>query len=212
MRNIKYVATDGTCGNKQNLAQQMYSTANNLLPKIKSPSIIYCTCSKCRYVNKTTNNFCTNCGYLVKEKEENSTLYHVRVKQRTDLLQKGEKAIQSARVVLYILAIFLLTGIGFLFGELDSRYFLVLCSVVFSMLFFLLAYWSYTKPFIALTTAFILVLTFSIIAIFGEFINAFKTVVGVYSILVSMIIIYFLLKGVQGAYRAELIKEEMEIV
>lgn len=175
-------------------------------------SILYCTCSRCRYVNRVSNNFCTNCGYPIKEKEEESALYHVRVKQRTELLKKGEKAIQYARIVLYILAVFLLTGIGFLFGELENRYFLVLSSVVFSMLFFLLAYWSYTKPFIALTTAFILVLTFSIIAIFGESINAFKTVIGVYSILVSMIVIYFLLKGVQGAYKAELIKEEMEIV
>lgn len=191
---------------------KMHFKTDTLFPKIKSQNILYCTCSRCRYLNKATNNFCSNCGYPVKEKEENSALYHIRIKQRKELLVKGEKAIQSARIVLYILAIFLLTGIGFLFGELDNRYFLVLCSVVFSMLFFLLAYGSYTKPFIALTTAFILVLTFSIIAIFGEFINAFKTVVGVYSILVSMIIIYFLLKGVQGAYKAELIKEEMEIV
>jgi hypothetical protein len=183
-----------------------------LFSEIKFQNIQHCTCPRCRYVNKLVNNFCTNCGYPIKEREEESALYHVRVKQRTEMLRRGEKAIQSARVILYILAIFLLTGIGFLFGELENRYFLVLSSAVFSMLFFLLAYWSYSKPFISITTAFILVLTFSIIAIFGEFINAFKTVVGVYSILISMIIIYFLLKGVQGAYKAELIKEEMEIV
>jgi hypothetical protein len=189
----------------------MHFTTDILSVKNKS-SVLYCTCGKCRYVNKVSNNFCTNCGYPVKEKEENSALYHVRVKQRAEILRKGEQTIQAARIVVYILAIFLFTGIGFLFGDLDSRYLLVLSSVVFSMLFFLLAYWSYTKPFIALTTALILVLTFSVIAIFGEFINAFKTVVGVYSILISMVIVYFLLKGVQGAYRAELIKEEMEIV
>jgi hypothetical protein len=184
---------------------------SNLLPAIKFSNIHYCICSRCRFVNAVTNNFCTNCGYPVKE-NESATLYHVRLKQRKELLKKGEKAVQSARVVLYTLAAFLLAGIGFLFGDLENRYLLFLSCVIFSFLFFLLAYWSYTKPFTALVTAFILVLTFSTISIFGEFVNAFTTVVGVYSILISMTLIYFLLKGVQGAYKADLIKEEMEIV
>lgn len=182
-----------------------------LLPAIKYPQTFYCTCSRCRYINAVANNFCTNCGFPVKEKE-NSALYHVRFKQRKELLQKGERAVQTARVVLYILAVFLFAGIGFLFGELENRFLLFLACIIFSFLFFLLAYWSYSKPFTALITAFILVLTFSTISIFGEFVSAFTTVVGVYSILISMTLIYFLLKGVQGAFKLDLIREEMEIV
>jgi len=184
---------------------------NKVLSKVKHADAPYSVCSKCRFVNEALNNFCTNCGYPVKEKES-SALYHVRMKQRKELLRKGEKAVQAARVVLYILSVLLLTGIGFLFGELPNRAFLVLASCTFSALFFLLARWSYIKPFTALITAFILVITFSTISIFGEFVNAFTTVVGVYSLLINMVLVYFLLKGVQGAYKLDLIQEELEIV
>lgn len=184
---------------------------NKVLPKVKHADALYSICSRCRYVNESSNNFCTNCGSPVKEKET-SALFLVRMKQRKELLRKGEKAVSTARVVLYILSAGLLTGIGFLFGELPNRLFLVLASCTFAGLFFLLARWSYTKPFTALITAFILVITFSTISIFGEFVNAFTTVVGVYSLLINMVLVYFLLKGVQGAYKLELINEELEIL
>jgi hypothetical protein len=184
---------------------------NQFLPTFKRPISLYCTCARCNYVNVSANNFCTNCGYPIKEKE-NAALYHVRFKQRKELLRKGENAIQTARVTIYILAALLLTGIGFFFSELPNSYILGIASIVFSFLFFILALWSYAKPFTSLVTAFILVLTSSTISIFGEFVNAFTSVVGVYSILMSMVLIYFLLKGVQGAYKVDLIKEEIEIV
>ena len=182
-----------------------------VLPKVKRAYPLYSVCNRCRYVNAASNNFCTNCGYPVNEKES-SALFNVRIKQRKELLRKGEKAVNVARIVLYILSVLLITGIGFLFGELPNRFFLGLVSCTLSALFFMLARWSYTKPFTALITAFILVITFSTISIFGEFVNAFTTVVGVYSLLINMVLVYFLLKGVQGAYKLDLVKDELEIL
>jgi ribosomal protein L37E len=184
---------------------------NKIIPKVKRADALHSICTRCRFVNEASNNFCTNCGYPIKEKET-SALFLVRMKQRKELLRKGEKSVNAARIVLYILSVSLLTGIGFLFGELPNRIFLVLASCTFSALFFLLAQWSYTKPFTALITAFILVITFSTILIFGEFVNAFTTVVGVYSLLINMVLVYFLLKGVQGAYKLDVAKEELEII
>src|SRR6266487_5764248 len=175
----------------------------SLGPQTKHANIFYCICSRCHYVNAVTNNFCINCGHPVKE-QGTATLYHVRIKQRKEILRKGEKAVYAARVTLYALSIFFMVGISFLFGNHDSRYLLALASITFSGLFFLLARWSYSRPFTAIITGFIIVLTFSTISIFGEFVNAFTTVVGVYSILVTMILIYFLLRGVQGAYKVDL--------
>jgi hypothetical protein len=183
---------------------------HNLCPQAKH-NIFHCTCRQCRYVNFVSNNFCTNCGYPIKE-EGTATLYHIRVKQRKELLRKTEKDVQVARIVLYVLSIFFLFGISFLFGDFKNRYFLALVSLTFSGLFFLLARWSYSKPFTAIITGFIIILTFSAVSIFGEFVSAFTTVIGVYSIFINMIVIYFLLRGVQGAYKSDLIKEEMEIV
>jgi membrane-associated HD superfamily phosphohydrolase len=184
---------------------------HNLYPQVKHTNAFHCSCSQCCYVNFDSNNFCTNCGFPIKE-EGTSTLYHVRIKQRKELLKKTEKDVQTARAVLYILSIFFLSGISFLFGSLDNRYLLSLVSITFSGLFFLLARWSYSYPFISIITGFIIILTLSAVSIFGQFVKAFTTVIGVYGIFISMILIYFLLRGVQGAYKADLIKEEMEIV
>jgi ribosomal protein L37E len=208
--NIRYVAVMEDI-EMHTIRFKKNATFKQLLPIIKRPKILHCTCARCNYVNAIDNNFCTNCGYPVKEKE-NAALFHIRFKQRKELLRKGEKAIQAARITLYILSLLLFTGIGFFFSELENRLILGITSVVFAFLFFMLAQWSFTKPFTSLITAFILVLTSSTISVFGEFMDAFTSVVGVYSILMSMVLIYFLLKGVQGAYKADLIKEEMEIV
>src|SRR4051794_1727518 len=162
---------------------------HNLLPRTKQINISHCTCSRCRYVNFVSNNFCTNCGYPIKE-EVTATLYHVRIKQRKELLKKTEKDVQTARVVLYVLSIFFVIGISFLFGGLANRYLLSLVSITFSGLFFLLARWSYSKPFIAIITGFIIILTFSAVSVFGQFVNAFTTVIGVYGMFTTMILIY----------------------
>lgn len=127
------------------------------------------------------------------------------------MLQQNQKAVQSARVLLYIIAGFFIAGIGFLFGNLDNRFFLTFLSLTSSILFFLLARWSLYKPFTALLTAFVIVLTFSTIAVFGEFTSTFTSVPGLYTIVICTVVSYFLLRGVQGAYKADLINEEMQV-
>jgi membrane-associated HD superfamily phosphohydrolase len=184
---------------------------HNLHPQVKDTNIFHCICARCRYVNFVSNNFCINCGYPIKE-EGTATLFHVRIKQRQELLKKTEKDVRTARGILYILSVFFLFGTSSLFSSLDNRYWLSLVSITFSGLFFLLARWSYSKPFIAIITGFIIILTLSAVSIFGQLVNAFTTVIGVYGIFTSMILIYFLLRGVQGAYKADLIKEETEII
>src|SRR3982751_3654747 len=94
---------------------------NNIRPEIKHKNVTQNICCRCGFVNNISNNFCTNCGFSLKEGEI-STLYHVRMKQRLELLKKGEKAVHVSRVVLYILSVFTLSGIGFFFGELSNRY------------------------------------------------------------------------------------------
>src|SRR4051812_42663338 len=98
-----------------------------LRPLAVHTNTVHCICTRCRYVNDVANNFCTNCGYPIKE-ERTSTLYHVRVKQRKELLKKSEKDVEAARITLYALSVFFLIGISFLFGDLDNRYLLVLVS------------------------------------------------------------------------------------
>lgn len=182
----------------------------NIAPLLRAAVAKNCICSRCRYINSTEYIFCTNCGHPLKDEAAN-ILYHVRTKQRKELLKKSEQAVQTARVILYILSGFFLVGIAFLFGELENRFLLAFVFIAVSALFLVLARWSLSKPFTAMIAGFVIILTFSTIAVLGEFTHAFTTVQGVYSIAISMVLIYFLLKGIQGAYKSDLIKEEMEI-
>lgn len=183
---------------------------HNHLPHIKSGTVSGKCCSRCFYVNNTSNIFCTNCGYPFHS-GESILLYQFRIKQRKELLQRSKRYVQVARILLYVIAAFCTVGIGFLFGELDNRFALVFIMLCASALFFLLARWSLSKPFTALLTGFVIIATFSTIAIFGELNSAFTSVRGVYTIAISALISWFLLRGVRGAYRADLINEEMNI-
>jgi hypothetical protein len=180
------------------------------LPHIKPRDTSASCCIKCFYINETANNFCTNCGYPL-HKGETLLFYQFRNKQRKELLRQSMYSVQVARVLLYVIAAFFTVGIGFLFGNLDNRFFLVFLMLASSALFFLIARWSLYKPFTALLTGFMIIVTFSTIAIFGELANTFTSVQGVYTIALSALISYFLLKGVRGAYKADLINDEMHI-
>ena len=185
-------------------------TLQNILPLLAKVQIQNCACTKCKYINSTDNNFCTNCGQPLKE-EGTTTLYHLRNKHRSELLKKCEYTVQVARTILYFLSAVFFTGIAFLFGTLDNRFMLAFLFIILSALFLLLARWSISNSFTALITAFIIVLTFSTITVFDEFGNAFTTVGGLYSITISAVLIYFLLRSIQAAYKINLIKEETEI-
>ncbi|MEP6846037.1 MAG: hypothetical protein ABI861_08535 [Panacibacter sp.] len=180
------------------------------LPHVKFGNKTNHICSRCFYVNATANHFCTNCGYPVQP-GNTQLLYQFRTKQRKEILKKSLYFIQVARVLLYVIAIFFTVGIAFLFGNLSNRFFLAILAVTSSALFFVLARWSLSKPFTALLTAFVIILTFSTIAVFGEFTHTFTSVDGIYTIGACLAVLYFLVRGVQAAYKADLINEEMHI-
>jgi hypothetical protein len=187
------------------------SEVYKLRPYIKTPEANNTICSRCFYINESANHFCTNCGYPVHN-GETLLLYQVRNKQRKEVLHKSTYAVKVARGLLYIIAAFFTVGLGFLFGELENKFFLTTIMLATSALFFFLARWSVVKPFTALLTSFVIVSTFSTIYIFEEFTRTFKTVQGVYTIALTALVSYLLLRGVRGAYKADLINEEMNIV
>lgn len=168
-------------------------------------------CRRCLYVNEMANHFCTNCGYPATENEGDFKLFRLRSRQRAELLSKAKSHIMQARIMLYVASGFFLASVGFIFSESANRYALTLAGLVLSALFFSLARWSKVKPFTAMLTSFIVVITFCTITILGEFVTSFSTVQGLYSIVTGMLMVYFLLKAVQAAYRFDLLKEEMEV-
>lgn len=172
----------------------------------------YCICPQCRFVNETGYHFCTNCGAPLMPDTQPQTLYNLRIRQRKELLAATAAPIQSARVVLYLLTGFCTTGIALLLSEIDEKYILSTISGMLAILFGVLAWWSRYKPFTALLISLVIVATFSLIALAGKLHQTFVTLQGVYSSFISVIVMYILLKGVRNAYKADLIKAEMDIL
>lgn len=89
---------------------------------------------------------------------------------------------------------------------------LALVSVIIAALYFLLGKWSVRRPFTALLVSVMVAVTFSVIYLLGKMKTTFTTVTGVYGVLVTTIVLYILLRGVTFAFKADLVKEEMELI
>ncbi|HEX5154601.1 MAG TPA: hypothetical protein VFW07_24310 [Parafilimonas sp.] len=183
---------------------------NALLPHVdrREPSAVLC--KHCTYVNETEFSFCTNCGYPL----QNSLLedvFHKRIRQRTNILFKAESSVMFARIVLYVIGSFLFMGIFFIFAENSRKYLVVLLALMLSGLFFFLAFWSRKNPFTALLTAFIVLIAFSAINIFSSLVQSFTTLAGVTGMLLCLVLLFVMLRGVQAAYRINLINEELQV-
>jgi len=87
---------------------------------------------------------------------------------------------------------------------------MVILAVILSGLFYFLAFWSRSNPFTAMLTAFIILITFSAINIFGKLVDSFTTLGGVIGMMLCLALLFVVLKGVQGAYRVSLMKEELQ--
>jgi hypothetical protein len=183
---------------------------NSLLPKIESKKSQAAICRHCSYVNENDYNFCTNCGYPIQDVQL-VNVYQKRLQQRKHFLFKAENAVFAARIVLYIMAAFLSLGIFFIFAQSSQKYIIVIMALLLSGLFFFLAFWSRKNPFTALLTSFIILIVFSAINIFEKLSASFTTLEGITGMLLCLALLFVVLKGVQGAYRINLIKEELQL-
>lgn len=197
---------------KEAFNMAMATRLQRLQPMYTHHDMQHCICGSCRYVNELENDFCTNCGHPLHNRNGQLTLYSVRQRQRKDLLLKCETNIQMARNMLYILSAICITGIGFGFSELDESLLLALLAVLSSGLFFFLGKWSVHRPFTALLMSIIVILTYALIAILGKAHATFTTVTGVYGLFITILVLFLLLRGLTFAFKADLVKEEMEIM
>ncbi|HRH59061.1 MAG TPA: hypothetical protein PL045_00715 [Chitinophagaceae bacterium] len=184
---------------------------HKLLPSRAAAGSPLFICRHCRYINPEAHQFCTNCGYPHDENKM-MPVYNIRMKNKKELLRKSEERIIAARITLYVMSALFFTGTAIVFSKLINRYMVAFTSLLFSVMFFLLAKWTLHKPFTALLAAFIILLTCCIIGVIGQFGNAFTIIQGMYGLTVSLLLIFLLLRGIQGAHKSGLLKDEMEIL
>jgi hypothetical protein len=183
---------------------------NLLLPAIKRNAVTADICAHCRHINKFEYSFCTNCGYPLRD-ELLIDAFYKKLKERNELLFKAENTVQVARVILYVMALFLLPGILFIFSASTVKYLVATLALIMSVLFFFLAFWSRSNPLSAMLIAVIILITFSAINIFDKLKQSFTTTEGIIGMLLCLALVFVVLKGVQAAYRVALMKQELEI-
>ncbi|MEP6682585.1 MAG: hypothetical protein ABJA35_04960 [Parafilimonas sp.] len=203
-----------TCKERVEMLQEKYISAiqkiNAFLPGTDRNKSQAAICKQCNYVNEINYTFCTNCGYPIKNYQL-ADVYQKRIQQRKHFLFKAENAVLVARIVLYVMGAFLSLGIFFIFAKGNQKYIIVAMAALLSALFFFLAFWSQKNPFTALLTSFIILIVFSAINIFERLSESFTTLQGITGMCLCLALLFVVLRGVQGAYRINLIKEELQV-
>jgi hypothetical protein len=173
----------------------------------KAPAI----CARCEQVNVVDHHFCTNCGYPVVPNQEQLTIYKVRLSYRKRLLNRCREKVVNARTILYIAAAICMLGISYFFSDSKPAMMRGLVFVITSLLFIGLAKWSTVRPFTAMLTSFLVMITIVALNTWVEFTRMFTSVSGVYLLLGQLALLYFLTQGVKAAYHADILEEEMAV-
>jgi hypothetical protein len=184
---------------------------SKLLPaqwQLHSNPIVCCNCS---FVNHHEFNFCTNCGYPVHPDPENLAVYQFHLNKRLKLKLTCLVKIEHARNALYVLAAFSMIGLFYVFSSIQQWATTGSVMVILGVIYAGLGRWSLQKPFTALLISLVIMLTLTAINTWAELSNEFTTAGGVYLLVVQLIIIYFLLQGVKGAFHADILEEEFKL-
>ncbi len=168
-------------------------------------------CANCRFINRTTNNFCTNCGYPVHPNKAQLEIYNKRLQQRKDLQNYCREKILYARNTLYLLGAFCAIGVTYSFSS--RRIALMRCFVMLLLaaIYITLGRWTLTRPFTALLISLLLMLTFIAINAWAELSSMFATPAGIYLLVIQIALTYFLVQGVKAAFHADILEEEFKL-
>jgi len=169
------------------------------------------TCGNCSFINRADNNFCTNCGYPIYPNKDRLTIYNFRLSTRKNMQKSCFTKITYARNTLYVLATCSMLGVFYLFSSAKEKMITGVVMVVLGILYAGLGRWSLKKPFTALLISLMVMLSFTAIQTWARFSSIFTTAGGVYLLIVQIILIYFLLQGVQGAFHADILEEEFKV-
>jgi hypothetical protein len=168
-------------------------------------------CNNCLFINHSRYNYCTNCGYPIHPNPDNLEAYNLRLSHRKTLQKTCSVKIEHARNALYVLAACSMFGIFYVFSDVKQTAITGMVMVVLGAIYAGLGRWSLQKPFTSLLISLIIMLTFAAINTWAELASMFTTAGGVYMLVVQLILIYFLLEGVKGAFHADILEEEFKL-
>ena len=168
-------------------------------------------CRNCSFINYVHYNFCTNCGYPVHPNLKGIEIFNKRLHRRKLLQQKCFTKVAQARNALYLLAGFSMLGIFYLFSQWKGFVVKGLIMVFLSIMYAALGRWSLRKPFTSLLISLLMLITFTAINTWAEITAKSSSASAPFLLVIQVMIIYFLLQGVKGAFLADILEEEFKL-
>lgn len=168
-----------------------------------SEDLIICKYCKSEGLDQSLS-YCPNCGYPIKGADEQIKSFMVNKQRQKMELEKGEKAVKTARIMLYVLS-----GLNFIIGLVFFAYFqteliILLAGLFGALIYFGLAVWCRTNPFPAILSGFFVYLIFIALNAIGDPGTIYK------GILIKILIILGFIYGLKGAKDSERIKKEFK--
>ena len=175
---------------------------------ITDPILNPSTCRACGNTVNEQDQFCIGCGFPLKGTEQEQNLFISTRHFKKNQVFALRKKIKNAQTTLFVLAgIFLVVGVIYYFvvGQNDLGFAVLIQQLILAAVFLALGGWAKNKPVVALISGLVLFILVQLIAIVEDPTNIFK------GIILKIVVIIYLVKGLQSAIEAEKIKKEHNI-
>lgn len=164
-------------------------------------------CKNCHKTVPAGQKFCTHCGFPVHATPEEEDQFYYRQGAKQMELDSLDKVVSNAKRALWIIAgLMTVVALGmYLVAGADApgATAMLITNLIVAGIFVALGFWANEKPFTALLSALILYVT---LYLYGVIVEGQNPVGG---ILVRVIIVVYLVKGINSAREAEQLKKEL---
>ena len=163
-------------------------------------------CENCKKEIVKDQPYCQSCGFPVNGTGQDKELFYHQLGAMKFQLQNLEKKIYNARVTMWVIAglTFLVSIITYIFyPETEDALLLLIINGLVSIVFLALANLANQKPFTALSVGLILYILLLLYGLIDGQGNLFG------GIFIKILVIVFLIKGVNSAREAEEMKKEI---
>ena len=163
---------------------------------------------KCRACGNAVNEydqFCTSCGFPLRGTDEEQNVFISARHFKKSQVQTLQRKIKNAQTTLFVLAgLFSVVGVAYYFisGQNDLGFAVMITNLILAAVFLALGGWAKNKPVVALISGLVLFILVQLISIIEDPTNIVR------GIIIKVLVIIYLVKGLQSAIEAEKIKKE----
>ena len=166
---------------------------------------------KCEYCANTVSEqdqFCINCGFPLKGNEGEQRQFISTKNYKHHELKELTRKTKNAQTTLFVLAgLFFVIGVIYYLINMDSdlAFVAMITNLILAAIFLALGGWSKNKPVVSLISGLVLYVIVQLLSMIDDPANIARGAI------VKVIVIVYLVKGLQSAMEVEKIKKEHNI-